>query len=99
MSPTVCAGFSAVSAFWNTIWMRRQLLACALGSLRRQALAVEQRSSPRARGSRPAITRASVVLPQPDSPMTPSAEPRRDREADIVAARGPAAGPPSHPRP
>ena len=78
MRRRVCDGFSAVSAIWKTIWMRAQLLAAALrdGSSGSGLPSSAPRRAPA--GRRPAITRASVVLPQPDSPITPSVEPRAD---------------------
>ena len=67
--PIVLRGLSDVYGFWNTYWIRR-----------RESL--DLRRIPRASGSppnekfptrlvcRPTIVRASVVLPEPDSPTT-----------------------------
>ncbi len=43
-------------------------------------------------GSRPSSASAVVVLPHPDSPASPSASPRREREADAVDDRHDGAG-------
>ena len=74
----VCDGLSAVSAIWNTIWMRRSSsrLRCASVGF---SSAPSNSMLPVLGASRPAMTRASVVLPEPDSPITPIAWPRLSR--------------------
>lgn len=76
MSPTRWDGLSDVSAIWKTIWTRR---SC---SFVRSAIlgcsgAPSSCTDPLAGGSRPAITRASVLFPHPDLPTTPSVAPAR----------------------
>lgn len=71
----VCDGFSAVSAIWNTIWMRRsssRSRCCSVGFSSRPW----NSTLPWLGFSKPATARASVVLPEPDSPITPIAWPR-----------------------
>ena len=71
----VCDGFSAVSAIWNTICIRRSssLSRCARPGLSSRLANIIE---PWQGAIRPATARASVVLPEPDSPMTPIAWPR-----------------------
>ena len=68
----VCAGLSAVSAIWKTIWMRRNCSRVRWARWGGSGLP-SKRIWPSAGGTSPAIARASVVLPDPDSPITPSA--------------------------
>ena len=76
----VCDGLSAVSADWKTIWMRRSSsrVRCASVGLSSRPL---NSMLPAQGASSPAIARASVVLPEPDSPITPIAWPRLSRRS------------------
>ena len=83
MRSIVCDGFSAVSAVWKTIWMRRsssRLRCASVGGSTRPSNSIV----PVLGGSSPAMTRASVVLPEPDSPMTPIAWPRFSSQVDVL---------------
>ena len=82
---TVCRGLSASAGFWNTIWIRRRWLR---GRRRASAgsAAPSSRSSPPASGCSPAITRAIVVLPLPDSPTSATQPPRASRNDTSLAA-------------
>ena len=75
ISPTLIRGFSDVYGSWNTIWTRRR------NSRRRRDIvrdvdAVDQDLIPRSVAPRPTSIRASVDLPDPDSPTRPSVRPR-----------------------
>ena len=63
-APIVIAGFKAELGSWNTIWARVARGRSAAHSI-----------VPSSRRSRPSRQRASVVLPEPDSPTTPTASP------------------------
>src|SRR5450830_1074085 len=63
-------GFSEAYGFWNTIWILRWVSTLGVVmSLPSNA------SAPLVAGSRPAIMRPTVDLPQPDSPTSPSTSP------------------------
>jgi hypothetical protein len=95
MRSMVCDGFSAVSADWKTIWTRRRssrLRCLSAGGSARPSNSIV----PVLGGSNPATTRASVVLPEPDSPMTPIACPRLSSRS--MSSRMVTAGLPPGPR-
>ncbi len=80
---TVCRRLSAESGFWKTI-----CTACTCSRLRLRGRG-RPPAGPRARGwsphrdgTMPRSTRASVVLPLPDSPTRPSVSPAADLQVD-----------------
>ena len=81
MSATVMRGSSELSGSWNTICTSRRnhRSSCGRpGSTGRPAI----RHGALVARSRPSRMRASVDLPEPDSPTMPSVSPARDVEAD-----------------
>ncbi len=75
MSPTVMRGLSEVYGSWKTIWMLRRTAFRA----RPDSLVTSSplnRIDPSVGRSRLTSSRASVDLPQPDSPTTPRVSPR-----------------------
>ena len=68
-------GLSAVSAIWYTNWTLRRSSRMR-SRTEGPSLAPSSSTSPPKAGVSPAITRASVDLPQPDSPITPTTWPR-----------------------
>ena len=86
MSPTLIAGFSDVYGFWNTYW-----ISCR--SLRRLSPRAVVTSCPSTR-TRPLVgwasrssIRATVVLPDPDSPTSPRVSPRATLRLTSSTAR------------
>jgi hypothetical protein len=83
----VSRGESEDSGSWNTTWM-------SLRMLRRPALSVFQlrlpsRISP-SDAMRPSAAKARVVLPEPDSPITPRVSPgARSKSTDSTAVKRP----------
>ena len=82
-SATRWRGLSESYGFWKTIWIRRR---ASLG--RSFALAASSSPSsvirPPAGGCRPAMQRAIVVLPLPDSPTSATHSPGGERERDVL---------------
>ena len=76
--PTVKRGFRLAYGFWNTIWMRRRIASISRLGQRQQVDAVEDHlpptGPPLGSCSRSSV-RPIVVLPEPDSPTTPSVWP------------------------
>ena len=66
--PPCMRGLSDWYGSWNTIWSCCRIVRTPA----RSSCAPSKRSSPPLGCSRPSSVRASVVLPQPDSPTTPS---------------------------
>ena len=79
--PTRCTGFSAVIGSWKIIEMRRPRISLhRIGRqlqqvLRRSAVCGPATTRPAGFGNRPMIDSAVTLLPQPDSPTTPSVLP------------------------
>lgn len=74
-SPTLNTGFSAASASWNTIAMRRPRSCSSCLSGRPSSPTPRNRTSPlmlAVLGNRPRIAIAVTLLPEPDSPTMPS---------------------------
>ena len=86
--PIVKRGFSDAYGFWNTTWMRRRIGSSSRVGQRQQVAAVEDRlppAGPPLGSCRRSSVRPSVVLPEPDSPTTPSVWPRAQLEARALA--------------
>ena len=71
MSRTRWRGLSEENGSWNTGWISRARSRRSIAARLRPSTS----TSPALGGSRPRITRASVDLPQPDSPTMPSTSP------------------------
>ena len=67
-SPTVWLGFSVLSGFWKTIWSCRRSAAGRASIGRRPTSVPSSIAVPAVAVWSPLSTRASVDLPQPDSP-------------------------------
>ena len=74
MRRTVWRRLSAESGFWNTIWSARTSAPVRLASVGASALPSSQ-TEPSVGATMPSSARANVVLPQPDSPTSPSVSP------------------------
>src|SRR6478609_3610759 len=89
MSPTVMRGLSEEYGSWNTIWMLRRIRRRSL------PLAVtmswpSNSAEPPVGFSSPQSRRATVDLPQPDSPTSPSVSPGyRSKETPSTALTAP----------
>ena len=87
-SPIVLTGLNAFIAPWKTIAMSFQRCGLIVSSPPREdVLAVEEHPAGRrdaVGGSRPMSARIVVVLPQPDSPTSPSRSPSSSVEADAL---------------
>src|SRR4051812_23367825 len=86
MSPTVMRGFSDVYGSCSTIWMLRRARRSA-EPLSRTMSSPRTMIEPEVGFSRPTSSLASVDLPQPDSPTTPSVSPRRRSMSTPSTAR------------
>jgi hypothetical protein len=76
--PTRCTGFMALIAPWKTMAAWVQRTARALFSPSASTSTPSRRTLPATlakEGSKPMAARISVVLPQPDSPSTPTRSP------------------------
>ena len=83
----VSRGDSDDSGSWKTTWISLRMLRRSARSL--QLLLSDARSRPRD-AIRPRTASASVVLPEPDSPMTPSVSPgARSKSTDSTAVKRP----------
>ena len=74
MRRTVCRRLSAESGFWKTICSARtsaDVRCASAGASSRPSSATE----PAVGSTMPSSVRANVVLPQPDSPTSPSVSP------------------------
>ena len=71
MSSTRRRGFSELIGSWNTGWISRARSRRSIAASERPSI----RTVPDDGGSRPSMMRASVDLPQPDSPTIASARP------------------------
>jgi hypothetical protein len=74
--PMVKRGFRLAYGFWKTIWMRRRI-SWRSRSLARSRFWPSKMTSPPVGSCRRSSVRPIVVLPEPDSPTTPSVWPRR----------------------
>ena len=86
--PIVKRGFSDAYGFWNTTWMRRRIGSSSASRQREQVAAVEDHLAadrPAVGSCRRSSVRPIVVLPEPDSPTTPSVWPRAQLEARAAA--------------
>ena len=81
MPPTVSRGFSDEYGSWKTIWIRRWSAREPAG---RAATRPSSLISPASSGRSPVSARASVDLPEPDSPTRASASPRCDLQVHPV---------------
>ncbi len=85
--PTRRRGLSEESGSWNTIWMQTALVDAARGRMAGKRRAVEaQRAF--LRRQQPADRPPSVVLPEPDSPITIRAEHLATAEREADPAQG-----------
>ena len=76
-SQMVMRGFSDAIGSWKIIWMlRRRSLASGFFRVGENSVSPSHFTAPAVGRSSPASTRPSVVLPQPDSPASPSVSPR-----------------------
>ena len=91
--PTLYIGFSAVIGSWNTIAIFAPRIRCHCASLPPSSSVPDSRTDPvtcAAPGSRPSTDRASMVLPEPDSPTTPRVWPAaRDSDTPRTASTRP----------
>ena len=83
MSPTVMRGLSDVYGSCSTIWMLRRSLRSSAPRIAKMSRPL-YRALPLVGGSSRISTCASVDLPQPDSPTTPSVSPLLQVERDAV---------------
>ena len=74
-------GSSDVKGSWKTIWMTRARSRRARALGRSSTTSPASRIVPALGGSSPTSIRATVVLPDPDSPTMPSEPPRGNLEA------------------
>ena len=81
--PTRLRGFSDACGSWKTIWISRRSAHRRRDPARGDVLPREADRAGRRASSR-TRQRARVVLPQPDSPTSPSVSPLGDRERDVV---------------
>ena len=86
MSRTVIRGLSEAYGSWKTIWMSRRTGRICLRLSVVMSLPSKTMRRPSARCSL-MIVRPSVVLPQPDSPTTPSVSPGRTVRSTPSTAR------------
>ena len=85
IAPIRCIGFRLASGSWNTICIRRRNERRIAG--RTVARSCDRnRSSPPAAGTMPAMARASVVLPEPDSPTSARTSPPRTFSVQLRTA-------------
>ena len=85
MSSTFQRGFRLAYGSWKIIWMRRRSLRVARRLEARACASWPSKVKPPRVGSyRPTSSRATVLLPQPDSPTSASVWPLLDLEADAV---------------
>ena len=86
--PTVLAGLKAPAGFWKIMasWPPRQARnsASAPGANRLAAKAMASAATARCRAEAAAATVMLTVLPEPDSPITPSTSPRRIEKLDAA---------------
>ena len=75
MRRTVQLRLSAESGFWKTIWMARLVAAGRSALLPAIAWPSSVTSLPASGAWMPSMALASVVLPEPDSPTSPSVSP------------------------
>ncbi|CAM5258617.1 hypothetical protein SVIOM342S_00828 [Streptomyces violaceorubidus] len=89
MSYTVCRGFSEPLGSWRTSWA---LLRYALSARAEYARGAPSKvTRPPVGLTRPSSERASVVLPQPDSPTSATISPGRMSRSTPSTARASAA--------
>ena len=74
MRRTVWRRLSAESGFWNTIWSARTSACVRFASVGASARPSSE-TEPAVGSTMPSSVRANVVLPQPDSPTSPSVSP------------------------
>ena len=83
--PMVKRGFRLAYGFWNTIWMRRRM-PWRSRSLSLSRFLPSKMTSPPVGSCRRSSVRPIVVLPEPDSPTTPSVCPLRSWKLTFCTA-------------
>src|SRR6185295_10511945 len=96
-APTVRLGLSERYGSWNTIWTRRRRACSPLRESEAKS-ASPTTILPRVGSISRAMQRATVLLPEPDSPTRPTVSPLRTSKDTSVAAATWSFAPTSHER-